>query len=226
MIQIDDLEFGYGNQGFRLQIPSLRVAAGEKIAVLGRSGTGKSTFLQLIAGVVLPSRGSVRIHQTVVNQLSESQRRHFRISRIGFVFQEFELVEHLSVRDNIRLPYLIQRSMPWSSKAIADLQTMSEWCGLVKLLNRYPHQLSQGERQRVAVCRALITRPQLILADEPTGSLDMQTGNDVMELLLKQTAELSATLLMVTHDLGLASRLERTIELEEFHPTAGLAGGR
>lgn len=225
MIRIDDLEFGYGNQGFRLEIPSLSIGAGEKVALLGRSGSGKSTLLQLISGVALPSHGSIRVHQTVVNRLNDSQRRKFRISHIGFVFQEFELIEHLTVYDNIRLPFLIHRSMPWNGGAKSDLQTMVAWCGMERLLSRYPHELSQGERQRVAVCRALITRPQLILADEPTGSLDVKTGSDVMQLLLDQAVKLSATLLMVTHDLSLANRLDRTIQMEELHSASQVAGG-
>lgn len=226
MIRIDDLVFGYGYEGFRLEVPHLEIHAGERVAIVGRSGSGKSTLLQLISGVILPQRGSIQVDGQLVSRFSDAQRRAFRISTIGFVFQEFELVDYLTTRDNIRLPYLISRALRWNQQSELQLQVLAEACGLTGLMNRFPGQLSQGERQRVAVCRSLIAGPKLILADEPTGSLDAKTGNEVLELLLQQCTRVQATLLMVTHDLGFASRLDRTLNLAEFEQAPVPTGGR
>jgi len=226
MIQIDDVLFDYGRDGFRLDIPSLQIDSGEKVAIIGRSGSGKSTLLQLISGVLLPSQGSIQIDRTTVNHLSDAQRRKFRISNVGFVFQEFELIDYLTIGDNIRLPYLIHPAMLWTTEVEKQQQLLVEACGLKQYLSRYPNQLSQGERQRVAVCRSLLAKPRLILADEPTGSLDTQTGKEVLSLLLQQVSELRSTLLMVTHDLGFASHLDRAIHMADFHQTTAHSGGQ
>lgn len=226
MIRIDNLRFSYGDKGFELNIPALTIDSGEQIAIVGRSGTGKTTLLHLIAGVATAKQGDIRVNQTLVNQLSDAQRRAFRIAHIGFVFQEFELMDHLTVYDNIRLPYLISRTLRWNVQSDHHLQGLAASCGLGRLLSRYPRQLSHGERQRVAVCRALITKPALILADEPTGSLDQRTGNEVLELLLQQASELGSTLLTVTHDPSIAQRMHRTMDISAFHQYASTAGER
>ncbi len=224
MIQIDEMTFDYGSSGFRLTVRSLRIAAGEKVAIVGPSGSGKSTLLRLIAGAAIPNKGSIRIGQTRVDQLNDAERRNFRISQIGFVFQEFELIEYLSVRENIRLPYLIHRSQRWNSAAMGRLQSLTIASGLSELLHRYPDQLSQGERQRVAICRALVAQPQLILADEPTGSLDSKMGSEILDLLINQANDENATLLMVTHDVSFSSRMDRSIDMTKLHQVVGRSG--
>ncbi len=153
------------------------------------------------------------VNNTEISTLGESARRAFRIQRIGLVFQEFELLEYLSVRDNILLPYRINRSLKLTAEAKAEADRLAAETGLTSLLSRRPKQLSHGERQRVAICRALVHRPKLVLADEPTGSLDPTTKQGILDLLLQHTRATGATLLMVTHDHSLIDRFDRTVAM-------------
>ena len=221
MIQIRDLEFRYGSE-FTLRVPELSIQSGEKVAMVGPSGSGKTTLLMLFAGVTMPQRGSIRVADTQVDQLTDSARRSFRARRIGMVFQDFELIEYLSVEYNILLPFLINSSMRLTSEIRARVRSLAKATGLAEKLARYPRQLSQGEQQRVAICRAMITQPKLLLADEPTGSLDLSTANNVLDLLIEHVDQCGTTLLMVTHDRGLLAKFDRTINLADFHaPNAG-----
>jgi putative ABC transport system ATP-binding protein len=213
MIQLSNLHYAYPACDFQLDIPDLNVARGEKVAVIGPSGSGKSTMLGLIAGALLPLRGSVVVDETVVEKLSDSARRLFRATRIGLVFQEFELIEYLTVEENIRLPYLINHQLKYTSGQRDRLLSLVQQTGLSGKLKRRPHQLSQGERQRVAICRALITAPRIILADEPTGSLDPATAAAVLRLLIDQVKFEETTLLLVTHDHSLLKHMDRTIDM-------------
>ncbi|MBX3420622.1 MAG: ABC transporter ATP-binding protein [Pirellulaceae bacterium] len=218
MIQIEDLQFDYASgqqaeDAFRLSIPHLTIQAGERVALIGPSGAGKSTLLHLIAGAVQPSRGTIRVASTCVSSLGDAQRRHFRVTQIGFVFQDFQLLEHLSVRENILLPYLIHRGIRADAQVHQRLEQLAADAGLGAKLARSPGRLSHGERQRVAVCRALIAQPSILLADEPTGSLDPQTAAHVLELLLNQVRSRSTTLLLVTHDRSWLGRFDRVIDI-------------
>jgi putative ABC transport system ATP-binding protein len=217
MIRIDDLQFDYGSPGFSLQIPSLAFSRAEKAAIVGPSGSGKSTLLNLISGTTLPTIGSIRVGEMVVNQLTDAQRRRFRIAQVGFVFQDFELIEYLSVAENIRLPFWINRMLRWNADAQRRLIQLAATTGLSDKLGRRPDQLSRGERQRVAVCRALLTRPGILLADEPTASLDPKTGSEIVDLLIEYASAEQALLLLVTHDVGLQSRFDRVVDISCFN---------
>jgi len=216
MIHLRDLNFEYGDGDFALRVPELSVERGEQIAIVGPSGSGKTTLLHLMSGIALPQRGSVEIGGTDWLALADAERRALRIQQIGLVFQEFELLEYLRVFDNILLPYRIHRALrldPASRTRAADL---AEQMGVGSQLERYPTQLSQGEKQRVAVCRALVTEPDLILADEPTGNLDPANKQRVLERLIECAERRNATLVLVTHDHDLLDRFDRVIDVKSF----------
>ena len=216
MITIRDIEFDYGTGAFRLDIPSLDVAAGESVAFIGPSGSGKTTLLNLMAGIVAPSRGSIELGDIDVAALSDKRRRELRITRIGLVFQEFELLEYLSVFDNILLPYRINAALELDGAARRRAKELAAEVGISDKLKRYPRQLSQGERQRVAVCRAVLPEPALLLADEPTGNLDPANKGRVLDILFDYAERTETTLVTVTHDHGLLERFDRVVDFKEF----------
>lgn len=216
MIQVSNLEFDYGSSDFQLRIPELSIGRGEKVAIVGPSGLGKSTLLMLLSGIISPKRGSIRIGEVQLEHLSDASRRRFRASKIGLVFQEFELIEYLSVRENILLPYLLNRSLLKMTEVQASAESLAEVTGLTDKLSRRPKQLSQGERQRVAICRAMITKPEYLLVDEPTGNLDPRTASEVIDLLLGQAITNDTTVLLVTHDYRLLDRFDRTVNLADL----------
>ncbi len=216
MIRISNLRYSYGSSGFQLSIPRLEVSAATKVGIVGPSGSGKTTLLNLISGAKVPKDGEIVVGDVSVSSMSDSQRRNFRASQIGFVFQDFELLDYLTVEENVRLPFGINSHLKFGSEQRELLKSLASQAGIADKLNRRPDQLSQGERQRVAICRALITAPKIVLADEPTGSLDPQTAQEVLNLLIDQVSKHSATLLMVTHDHSLLHRLDRTIDMAEF----------
>ncbi|MFE4258343.1 ABC transporter ATP-binding protein [Streptomyces sp. NPDC056883] len=190
---------------------TLRVRAGEALAVLGPSGSGKSTLLNLIAGLDRPSEGSVSVDGVRVDSLTETESAKYRRSRIGMVFQFFNLLDDLTVLDNVLLP--AQLSGTPRAEAAARAAELLARLGIDRHARAFPGRLSGGERQRVAVARALMNRPPLLLADEPTGALDTASGADVRELLRELNAD-GQTIVLVTHDLALAeSCATRTIEL-------------
>ncbi len=197
MIQIHDLKLTYAS-GFQLAINQLHIAPGEKVAIVGKSGSGKSTLLKLIAGVLQPDAGSIALHGQRLNKLSTAQLRRLRATQIGFVFQELELLEYLTVAENILLPHTL--GLAAVSDARREMQRLATSVGIAERLQQRPAELSQGERQRVALCRALITRPALLLADEPTGNLDADSARQAMQLMLQQVEHTQSTLLVVTHD--------------------------
>ena len=212
IVQVRALAFGYGAEGFRLEVDGLEVRAGERVAVVGPSGSGKTTLLHLLAGILTPESGRVAVAGVDLGASTDAQRRRHRLEKLGLVFQELELLDHLDVRENILLPYLI--GLPADPRAPARAVELAERTGLAGLLRRHPRDLSQGERQRVAVCRALVTEPSVVLADEPTGNLDPSTTARVVDLLLGQASAIGAAVVMVTHDHGLLSRFERTFDFD------------
>lgn len=216
MIRISDLKFAYRASTYQLRISHLEIARCTKTAIVGPSGSGKSTLLSLISGEKLPDQGMIVANEQSINLLDDFSRRQFRARHVGFVFQDFELLEYLTVEENVRLPYLIHSDLRWDAAARNRLNFLIEQTNLMDKRKRFPEQLSQGERQRVAICRALVTSPSIVLADEPTGSLDPHTAGDVLRLLLEQVTLHSATLLMVTHDHSLLPSFDRTIDLTEF----------
>ncbi|MEY2980377.1 MAG: ABC transporter ATP-binding protein [Planctomycetota bacterium] len=211
VVRVRDLEFRYGECGFQARIDAFDVGAGEPVAIVGPSGSGKTTLLHLLAGVLVADSGQIEVAGADVTAQSESERRRHRLENLGLVFQELELLDHLDVLENILLPYLIGRGADRSAPTRAeDLAARS---GLGDLLRRRPRDLSQGERQRVAVCRALVTGPRLILADEPTGNLDPHTTARVVDLLLGHAEAIGSAVVMVTHDHGLLGRFRRVFDL-------------
>jgi putative ABC transport system ATP-binding protein len=187
------------------------IKRGERIALLGRSGSGKSTLLNLISGIDQPDRGEVIIDGTVLNRLGEHERTLFRRRHLGFVFQFFNLIPTLTVLENLLLPLELQGRI-----GKAEQQRADELLGAVGLRERaaaFPDRLSGGEQQRVAIARALIHRPALLLADEPTGNLDAETGRAALDLLDALVREHGGTLLMVTHSAEVAARADRILSI-------------
>jgi len=219
VINIRQLRFRYPTGTFRLRIEKLDIAQGEKVAVAGPSGSGKTTLLNLIAGIVLPDSGCITTGETRITDLDERARREFRVCRIGMVFQEFELLEYLNVLDNILLPYRISPALTLDQSVRERARELAVDVGIEDKLRRLPRQLSQGERQRVAVCRAMLTRPRLLLADEPTGNLDMDNKDRVLDILEEQATAAGATLITVTHDRDLLHRFSRVIDFADLRET-------
>ncbi len=216
MIHIQDLEFGYDHSDFRLSVPSLRVDGRERVAVIGPSGSGKTTLLNLIAGIFIPNSGEISVNNVQVNALGDAGRRDFRITNIGFVFQDFELLDYLSVLDNILHPYRITRALKISKEVRDRAMALAEQMGIAKYLKRRPGELSQGEKQRAAICRALLIQPQLVLADEATGNLDPENKTHILDLLFASLDERDATLLAVTHDHDLLALFDRVVDFRQF----------
>jgi putative ABC transport system ATP-binding protein len=216
MITIEQLSFHYAHSDFTLRVPVLTVADGEKVALVGPSGSGKTTLLYLIAGILLPDEGNITVGDSRPAQLSDAGRRAFRIATLGLVFQDFQLHEALDVLENILLPYRINPALNLTGEIRERARQLARETGLEARQNHRPGRLSQGEKQRTALCRAVITQPRYILADEPTGNLDPHAKTRVLDVLFEQCACAKASLLMVTHDLGLLSRFDRAINLGEL----------
>ena len=190
---------------------SLDVAGGRKVALVGRSGSGKSTFLHLAAGIDLPTEGEVSVLGRKLSDMSDGERTLQRRDAIGLVFQFFHLLPHLNVHDNVALPELIAGGKPKDfGKRVRELL---DRVGLADRAEDSVQKLSGGEMQRVAICRALLRRPRLLLADEPTGNLDDETARAVMDLLLRLVDEEGGTLICVTHDRDLAAMTDETWHL-------------
>jgi ABC-type lipoprotein export system ATPase subunit len=218
MVRVAELQFRYGEGEFVLRVPELVVERGETAAVIGPSGTGKTTLLHLIAGIAVPQAGRVVTGGTQVAALDDASRRDFRVRHIGLVFQEFELLEHLDVLDNILLPYRINRTLHLEAAVRERAVRLARSVGIGDKLGRLANRLSQGERQRAAVCRALVTEPELLLADEPTGNLDPANKGRVLDILFDYATRQGATLVTVTHDHDLLGRFGRVIDFKQFHP--------
>lgn len=220
MIDIRDLVFAYPTGGFRLEIPAFHLAAGERVAVIGPSGSGKTTLLDLVSGIRVPGAGSVSVDGVAVSGLRDAERRAFRLRRIGLVFQDFELLDYLTVLNNILHPYRISDALRLDGAARARARALAEAAAIGDKLGRRPGALSRGERQRTAICRALIAAPGLVLADEATGALDPDTKIRVLELLFERVAAEGATLLAVTHDSDILGRFDRVVDFRDFHAVA------
>ena len=217
MITISNLDFRYREGEFRLRVLELVIERGSTVAVIGPSGTGKTTLLNLVAGIITPLEGRITTNDIDVTALAEGARRDFRIQHIGLVFQEFELLNYLNVLDNILLPYRINPSLRLNSAVRERARGLADQVGIGDKLRRDVNHLSQGERQRVAVCRSLLTEPALLLADEPTGNLDPANKDRVLDILFDYVEKNGTTLLTVTHDHDLLSRFGRVIEFADFH---------
>ncbi|MDX5439812.1 MAG: ABC transporter ATP-binding protein [Alteromonadaceae bacterium] len=193
-----------------LQGVSLEINRGESVAIVGRSGSGKTTLLGLLAGLDTPTEGKVELDGAEISSLTEDQRAQLRASRVGFVFQSFQLLPALSALENVMLPL----ELAGMESPEARAKELLERVGLGERLSHTPRQLSGGEQQRVAIARAFASDPVILFADEPTGNLDNRTGQAVSDLLMDLNREQGTTLVMVTHDEHLAARCGRQLQIE------------
>jgi len=213
IIAVDHVQKWVQDSSGRLEILhdiNFEVAPRESVAIVGASGSGKSTLLSIIAGLDTPSRGTVQLDGTDLFELDEDARAAVRAASIGFVFQSFQLMGHLTALENVMLPLELQGQRDARERS----REMLGRVGLGQRLRHYPKVLSGGEQQRVALARAFVVRPAVLLADEPTGSLDAVTGETVMALMFELNRELGTTLVLVTHDHAIAQRCDRQIRLE------------
>jgi putative ABC transport system ATP-binding protein len=223
-IDIEAAEFAWKDQELLLAIPRFTVARGERVFLKGPSGSGKSTLLGLIGGVLTPRSGTVRLIGTGLNELDASGRDRFRGEHLGFIFQMFNLIPYLTVRENVLLP--LQYSSARRQR-VSNAEPSGEALRLLKalglagngLLERPVTQLSIGQQQRVAAARALIGRPDIVIADEPTSALDADTRDGFLELLINECQACGTTLLFVSHDSSLSTRFDRSIAMSEINRT-------
>lgn len=226
MISINQLTFTYGNGTFRLRIPQLILEAGRSAVIVGPSGSGKTTLLNLIAGILPGTGGEITVGTTAVHRLSDGERRLFRLLNVGQVFQDFQLIDYLNVLDNVLLPCRIHPSVTITKALRERAGELLNSVEMSSFMRRSVTRLSQGERQRVAICRALLLSPQIVLADEPTGNLDPVNAERIVRLLLAETHRSGATLAMVTHDHSLLPHFDQVIPFDKFlEPTADVSPG-
>ena len=210
-IRVLGLRFRYGQgSSFLLDVPELAIPEGTRTAFHGPSGCGKTTLLHLVAGILRPDAGQIHIGDQEITALSPSAAAAYRIGHIGFVFQDFVLIDYLDVEHNVLYPYYLNPALRLTADARTHARELLDEMQLGDKLHRKPDQLSQGERQRVAICRALVTRPRLLMADEPTGGLDPERAAMFMDLMDAQVRERGITLVMVTHDHSLFPRFDHT----------------
>lgn len=189
------------------------IPAGQSVAVMGPSGSGKSTLLHCLAGILLPDHGEVQLGETVVSDLPDAGRSQLRRERLGFVFQDGQLLPELPARENVALPLMLLGA--GRSRALREADGWLERLHLADMGRRRPGEMSGGQAQRVAIARAMVHSPDVVFADEPTGSLDQATGHEVMQILTTTTAMAGASLIVVTHDSHVALWCERRIELRD-----------
>ena len=216
MIRIQELDFYYRLGEFSLNIREFAVNKGEKVAVIGPSGSGKTTLLNLVGGIITPMNGVVSVDHVKVSELNDTSRRDFRVANIGFVFQDFELLDYLNVLDNILHTYRITGALSLDKEVRSRAADLAIEMGIGDKLKRHANDLSHGEKQRVAICRALLPRPKLILSDEATGNLDPDNKMLILDLLFRSVEQHDATLLAVTHDHELLKRFDRIVDFQDF----------
>jgi putative ABC transport system ATP-binding protein len=200
MIKLNNIKYSYPNSDFHLAIKSMQIDWGQKTAIIGPSGFGKTTMLNLIAGILIPREGEISVNDQVINILNDQDRRNYRVKKIGFVFQDFKLLDYLNVYDNILIPFRINKSMQLNNDIRNSVTDIAQSMNIGNKLYKHPSKLSHGERQRVAICRALLNRPKVILADEPTGNLDPDNKSHIMNILFEYVQNYKSTLVTVTHD--------------------------
>lgn len=218
LLQIHHLEKVYTARFGSMRVQALAdisfdVPEGEYLAIMGESGAGKTTLLNILAALDRPTGGSVNLRGRDLTRIPDAELAEFRRDHLGFVFQDFNLLDTLSVRDNILLP-LVLADTPYAEMA-ARLQPLAIRLGIAALLDKYPYEISGGQKQRAAVARALITKPDLILADEPTGALDSETSRVVMDLFHEMHERYHKTIVLITHNPALAQECQRVLTLKD-----------
>lgn len=211
-IEFDNVHLSLGRGAARVHIlqgVSLNIGTGEAVGLIGPSGSGKSTLLMAMAGLERPDSGAIRVAGARIDAMGEDDLARFRGRNIGIVFQSFHLIPTMTALENVAIPL----ELAGASDAFARARAELEQVGLGARLSHYPSQLSGGEQQRVALARAIAPHPAILVADEPTGNLDETTGQSIVELMFSLKRERGATLVLVTHDSGLAARCDRTIRL-------------
>ena len=214
MIKLENIEKVYRTETVEtiaLDSVSLNVNKGEFLSIMGPSGCGKSTLLNIMGLLDAPTKGKVQIASQTLNNMSDKQLARFRNQKIGFIFQSFHLINDLKVLDNVELPLLYRNTSASERKKLA--REALEKVGLSNRMNHFPSQLSGGQKQRVAIARAIVGRPEIILADEPTGNLDSNMGNEIMNILLHLNESEGTTVVMVTHDESMAKKTHRLVRL-------------
>lgn len=220
VVQLTDVCYQFpGSDKLALCVPSLSIAEREHTAITGPSGCGKTTLLRLIAGVLIPQQGSVQTLGNDTNALDTKARGQLRLQSIGMVFQELALLDYLTAFENILLTARLGKFD--LDLARAHAVEIAERAGIKHTLHRRPNQLSQGERQRVAICRALLTNPRLIICDEPTGNLDSSRSKDIIELVMSEATRLKATVITVTHDISVIGQFHRRVDLHHITSLEG-----
>jgi lipoprotein-releasing system ATP-binding protein len=216
ILACDGVHKQFVEAGQRLEVlrgVELQVRAGETLAIIGASGSGKTTLLQILGGLDLPTQGTVRLMDQAFAELSDAARGDLRNRALGFVYQFHHLLPEFSALENVAMPLLVRRAS--TAEARREAQWLLDRVGLGQRLTHRPAQLSGGERQRAAVARALVTRPKLVLADEPTGNLDGRNAEGVLELMLELNRELGTSLVLVTHSNEIAARMQRVLTLQD-----------
>ncbi|MBL8728551.1 MAG: ABC transporter ATP-binding protein [Planctomycetes bacterium] len=221
MIRLRDVQKCYPlgeRQVIACEVAQLEIADGEQVALIGRSGTGKTTLLHILAGILRPDRGEVEVAGARLDRLGESARDRHRGRHIGMVYQTFNLLQPFTALENVLLGALFGRGAGHAARERAE--TLLQQVGLGERLHHRPNELSVGQVQRVAICRALVNDPELILMDEPLGNQDRATGEQVLDLLLQMAAQDGKTVVMVTHDPASAARMQRTVDLATLRSSA------
>lgn len=213
-LHVSDLRFAYSAEGFRVHVPQLELAAGKALALAGPSGAGKSTLLRLLTGLLTPTAGKVSLGGAQMETMTHEARRAFRLQHIGLVFQDFALLDYLTVTENILLPHQFRGTA--NAAVRTKMLDLTERLHIDRYLDKRVSHLSQGERQRVAVARALVHEPQFVFADEPTASLDPARGRIVVDMLLEDARRRGACLVMVTHDPNLLPLFDQTVRMEDL----------
>lgn len=220
MIEVNQVshQFTIGKKGKERVIPvlhdiNLKVARGEIVAIVGRSGSGKSTLLNLMSGYIRPSEGQIKVMDKVVTQLDEGQWADFRLAHYGFIFQSFQLIPSMTAYENVELP-LVLKGVTGKARRERVLDLLDK-VGLAEYASHYPGELSGGQQQRVSVARSLILEPPILLADEPTGSLDSENEKQLLTMIQQLNNELGITFVIITHDEQVASIAHRTVTLKD-----------
>jgi len=216
MIEVSDLAYHYPDSNFGLSIDRLAVEKGQCAALIGPSGCGKTTLLHLIAGIIPSQSGALRVNAHEVEKLNDAERRLFRVRDIGVVFQDFALLDYLNFFDNILHPYRINPGLRLTGEVKQRARDLAASMGITDKLGRFVGQTSQGEMQRAAICRALISAPAVVLADEPTGNLDPANKVEIIDILRGYARERQATLLVATHDHEILDAFDLVVDFREW----------